>query len=344
MTINSFKIAEIIIRYICKKKNLQYSNFSISFEESDVLKDRTISINNSKSILETNYIIISEYINNYNELFNKDSLTDEDKKKILQTVSFLINKICISNGIEQEYSNFKPFVNTLSSKPLIWFFMRNLIAPHYNIPIKNIKIAAVESSFIEPAKFIKNWEKLDNQDCIILNMNVKNIITRNIFIILETLLAHDLNPFEVIKEMFEDSNLENMKGLFKFYFQDEDDLNGLIEGLVCFSSLYNSKDLQKNAQVNSSELPSYAPWWLYGLIEQMLEGSRGFDWTIRENLWTKDIKKFWDSIEEYKNKNNGQSIPVEQLLRVRWDKMSLDDSQKGRTLQQLLSEDRVSKK
>ena len=344
MTINSFKIAEIIIRYICKTKNLQYSNFSVSFEESDLLKDRTISINKSSGILETNYIIVSEYIINYNELFDKKVLSDEEKEKILYTVSFLINKICNSNAIEQEYKNFEPFVNNLSSKPLVWFFMRNIVAPHYNIPVKNIKIAAVESSFIEPAKFVKEWEKLDNQDCIILNMNVKNIITRNIYIILETLLAHELNPFEVIKEMFEYSNLENMKGLFKFYFQDKEDLNSLIEGLVCFSSLYDSKDLYKNAQVNSSDAATFAPWWLYGLIEQMLEPKRGFDWTIRENLWVNEAKKFWDYIDKYKKENNGQSIPIEHLLRIKWDKLSLDDSQKGQTLQGLLSVDRVSKK
>ncbi|KKK53829.1 hypothetical protein LCGC14_3090880, partial [marine sediment metagenome] len=85
-------------------------------------------------------------------------------------------------------------------------------------------------------------------------------------------------------------------------------------------------------------------FWQLGLLEQMLEPTRGSDWTVYKNL-EPYVKEFWDKVEEVRKKRieNGHDdgVPFNSLLRIKQKQTVGYETDPTLTIQGLLSSDRV---
>jgi hypothetical protein len=98
----------------------------------------------------------------------------------------------------------------------------------------------------------------------------------------------------------------------------------------------------KSAQNSTQGMPNQ--FWQLGLIEQMIEPTRGSDWTVYENL-EPYVKEFWDKVEDVRKKRieNGHDngVPFNSLLRIKQRQTVGYETDPTQTLQGLLSSDRV---
>ena len=229
--------------------------------------------------------------------------------------------------------------------------MKNLVCPLYDISLQNIKIIFGNTPYIDIAKFYKKNELTSENDSFIFINEIDNDVIRNAFILIETLRAYDLCPYSVIRELLETNLRDKLEGLLKIVFIDDKNVEEFINIISTMLGLkiINVLDLKiaksdkiiKEAQF-TAEHPS--SWWYLGLIEQQLEGVRGSDWSTYLSL-EKYIKEFWDKVEEIKNKKekkgNKDGIPFNTLLRLKSEQTVGYKTDPTKTLQGLLSSDRV---
>ena len=98
----------------------------------------------------------------------------------------------------------------------------------------------------------------------------------------------------------------------------------------------------KIAQNSVPGLPNQ--FWQLGVLEKMIEPTRGADWTVYKNL-EPYVKEFWDKVEEVRQKRvtNGHDngVPFNVLLRIKQKQTTDYKTDATQTIQSLLSSNRV---
>lgn len=351
--VSDFKLAESIVRKLCRKHGVQFVDVSISFD--DIISN-SLSIENSKNVAHTTFKIVGEYIKRSPDITGVQFMQDESVRDNFLIVLATNLRSFTYGEEESDGTSDEPHLLRLYQYPLVWILLKDIICPIYNCELSNVKIIAAGSPQVDIARYYQKGDipidDVADEPFIFVN-NIHNRVVQNAFIFIEALRAYDLSPIEVIKDIYETDLYDKFHGLLEIALDDEDEVNDFECTIMAilginFYSLISKKmariDLVfiKTAQNSAPGLPNQ--FWYLGLLEKMMGETRGSDWSVYENLQPY-VKEFWDKVEDVRQKRikggHDNGVPFDLLLRIKSKQTTGYEIEPGVTLQGLLSSDRV---
>ena len=351
--VSDFKIAESIIRKMCKKYETNFVDASISFQEG---VEGVLFIGETKNIAHTIFKIVAEYINNSINIVGVQLMPEESERDEFLIVlssnlrNFMYGEDPTSTIVED------PHVSRLYQYPMVWILLKDIICPIYGKEIVNLKIINAGNSQMDIAKYYKKEEifseEISSEPFIFVNI-INNRILQSAFIFIEALKSYELSPIEVLKDIYETDMYEKYHGLLEIALSNDDEIRdfecSVMENLgINFYSLIShkmaflNKDSIKTAQNSVPGLPNQ--FWQIGILEKMMESSRGADWSVYKGL-EPYVKEFWNKVEEVRQNRvkNGHDdgVPFDVLLRIKSKQTTGYKADPNLTLQSLLSSDRI---
>ena len=350
--VSDFKMAGSIIRKICKKHNASFVDVSISFDKNI---PGVLFVDKTKNVAHTIFKIVAEYIKLSPSIVDMQLMPDESERD-----NFLIvlasNLRTFMYGDDHE-SNFvdEAHIMRLYQFPIVWLLLKDIICPIYNKDLVNLKIICDGNAEADIARYYKKEElpsnEISDESFVFVNI-INNRVVQNAFVFIEALRAYDLSPVEVVKKIYGTDLYQKYKGLLDISLEDEEVYDfecAIMENLgINFYSMISHKiaclrpNFLKTAQNSVPGLPNQ--FWQLGLIEQMMEPARGSDWSVYKNL-EPYVKEFWDKVESVRLKRieNGHDdgVPFDSLLRIKQRQTVGYETDHTKTLQSLLSSDRV---
>ena len=350
--VSDFKMAASIIRKICDKHNANFVDIPISFEENI---SGTLFLGKTKNISHTIFKIVAEYVNRSLDILDVQLLPEEEERdNFLIVLASNLRTFMYGDDVTDSFVD-EAHVMRLYQFPMVWLLLKDIICPIYNKDLVNLKIICDGNAEVDIARYYKKEEipseELSDESFIFVNI-INNRVLQSAFIFIETLKAYDLLPIEVIKDIYDTDIYDKYKGLLELAMEEEDVRDfecAIMENQgVNFYSMISSKtaclypNFVKTAQNSVPGLPNQ--FWQIGLIEKMLEPSRGDDWTVYKNL-EPYVKEFWDKVEDVRQKRvvNGHDdgVPFDVLLRIKQKQTVGYETDPTQTMQSLLSSDRV---
>ncbi len=350
--VSDFKIAMSIIRKICEKHGVNFVDVPISFDEEI---SGTLFIGKTKNVAHTIFKIVSEYITRSLDIVEVQLMPDEaDRDNFFVVLASNLRTFTYGDDADSSFCD-EAHVMRLYQFPIVWLLMKDIICPIYNKDLINLKIICDGSAEADIARFYKKEElpsdDISDESFIFVNI-INNRILQNAFIFIESLRAHCLSSVEVIKKIYSSDLYYKYKGLLDISLEEEEASDfeaAIMENLgINFFSMISHKTAclrpgaVKSAQNSVPGLPNQ--FWQLGLIEQMLEPTRGSDWSVYKGL-EPYVKEFWDKVEEVRKKRieNGHDngVPFNSLLRIKQRQTVGYETDPTQTLQALLSSDRV---
>lgn len=351
--VSDYKLAESIIRKLCKKHGVQFVDVPVDFEG---IVDSALSVEGCRNIAHTIFKIVGEYISRSLEITGTQFMTDESNKDefLIVLASNLRSFMYGDNDLDKDDES---HVLRLYQFPLIWTLMKDIICPIHNKELKNIKIIASGSAQIDIAKYYKQGEipskDVSGEPFIFIN-RINNRVVQGAFIFMESLRAMGLSPVEVIKDIYETEIYDKYHGFLGVALDSDDDVNDFecttmaILGINFYNLVskkvarFNSK-MTKDAQSSAPGLPNQFGY--IGLLEKMMEPIRQRnDWSVYQNL-EPYIKDFWDKAEAVRKKRvregHDDGVPFDTLLRIKSKQTTGYESDSMTTIQELLSSKRV---
>ncbi len=350
--VSDFKIAESIIRKMCKKYEVNFTDVSISFND-DITG--VLSVGETKNISHTIFKIVAEYINKSLEIVDIQFIPDEeDKDNFLILLASNLRTSMYGDDISDNFIE-EAHVMRLYQFPLVWILLKDIICPVYNKELINLKVICNSNSQIDIAKYY-DQESIPSKDIseepfIFVNI-INNRVVQYASIFMEVLKAYNLSPIEVMKNIYETDLYEKYKGLLEIALDEEDvsDFECVVMANlgINFYDLISKKlacldpKFIKIAQNSVPGLPNQ--FWQLGILEKMMEPSRGSDWAVYKNL-EPYIKEFWDKVEDVRKKRivNGHDdgVPFDVLLRIKQKQTVGYKADPTLTIQSLLSDVRA---
>jgi len=350
--VSNFKVAESIIRKLCRSHDVTFIDVPISFEEKI---EGSLYVGETMNVSHTIFKIVAEYINNSMNIVGIQLMSDESKRD-----DFLI--VLASNlrnfmyGDDEHTFVDEPHVLRLYQYPMVWILLKDIICPIHKKEIINLKVVNGGNPQIDIARYYKKEElptESNYEEPIIFVNIINNRVLQSAFIFIESLRSLDLSPVEVLKEIYETDIYEKYRGLLDISLGDEEDVRdfecSIMEniGINFYSmishklSFLNKRDI-KTAQNSVGGLPNQ--FWQLGVLEKMMEPARGSDWAVYKSL-EPYVKEFWNKVEEVRQKRikNGHDsgVPFDVLLRIKQRQTSDHKTDPTRTIQSLLSSNRV---
>jgi len=352
--VSDFKLAESILRSICREKGCNFIDTNIDFDNEESIENGFLSIGKTKNVAHTIYKIVSEYINNSIYIFGSP-LVDEAQEK----ERFLINFSASLRGLiykENEYDDYleELTLQNLYQKTLIWILMKDIVCPVFHLPLMDVRIVTGSNSYIDIARYYEEGEIIKENDInypFVFVNEINNRPVQNAFLFVEVLKFYGLSPIEVIQELFSSDIYRKVEGLLTLTFDDKSNVEMFISTLIkildidlrSFRVASKLNKLNKFAQFRNNWDAS-SQWWYLGMIEGMLEPVRGAEWSTYESLQPY-VEQFWDKVEKIREKKeksgNFDGIPFNELLRLKSTQTVGYKTDPNITLQGLLSSDRV---
>lgn len=357
MKISDFKLAEYFIRGICKTQNCPFVDLDIEFGGGLGFNGMKLSIAESDKLSKTIFQIVAAYLQNIERISGSPcTLTREERNIIINTTLALVRDMTYSTKNFPEAIGDQPVVLTVNREPFIWTVMRSIVCPAFDKPLKNVRILARKSPYMDGAKYLKKGDIPSKNEAIFpfvfTNLEVENGPTRTAYLLYEVIRAHEMDPRGVIHEIFTKQELwGKFFGLARAAFRQTDAINDFLTTLSIISDemegidkrlVKNAAATKWNAKTGIWSQAQYSgggsgSWWYMGLIETMLEPSRGSDWSGFYTMkpFTDDLYK---RIEVEKKKRGLPELPLELLLRVQSEEFK---SQPDLIIQGLLADNRV---
>jgi len=348
-SVNDFVLAKFILQFLCDKRNVTYHNIELSFNKEE---DNKLYIGKTKNVFHTVFCIVSKYINCSQKILGREFFVDEIQKQNFLT-SLSINLQEIMKNKESFYSSLgSPIRQTLYRYSLIWIIMKDIICPMFQIPLKNIDVIVDNMPNIDFCKFYDKLDKKNNSDissCIVIN-DINNPILLNACLFISVLNSYDLDPSSVIKSVLESSMRDKFLGLLKISLENDCKVKSFMLFLIMFCGL-KYKDVPNNDKfynfIKEAQLQPYdttghgtGQFWFLGLIEGLLEGYRGNDWSITKALGPK-IDVFWNKVKKIEKERKGNVLPLSSLLFLKNEDYDLNNKDCTKTIQSLLEDERI---
>lgn len=350
--VSDFKISMSVIRKICEKHNTNFVDVSISFDEEIT---GTLFIGKTKNISHTIFKIVAEYITKSLDIVDVQLMPDEsDRDNFFIVLASNLRNFMYGDDLDYNFVD-DAHVMRLYQFPIVWLLLKDIICPIYNKDLTNLKIICDGNAEVDLAKYYKKEElpsdDISDESFIFVNI-INNRVVQNAFVFIEALGAHDLSPVEVVKKIYSTDLYYKYKGLLDISLEEEEVYDfecAIMENLgINFYSMISHKiaclrpNLIKTAQNSVPGLPNQ--FWQMGLIEKMMEPTRGADWTVYNNL-EPYVKEFWDKVEDVRKKRieNGHDdgVPFNSLLRIKQRQTVGYETDHTQTIQSLLSSNRV---
>jgi hypothetical protein len=231
--------------------------------------------------------------------------------------------------------------------------MKDIICPMMQIPLRNIDIIVDNIPNIDFSRF---YNKLDTKNrsedvsnFIFVN-DINNPVLLNSCLLISTLNSYGLEPESTIKKILESSMKDKFLGLLKISLENDCKVKSFMLFLIMFCGL-NYVDSYKNDKfynfIKEAQLQPYdttghgtGQFWFLGLIEGLLEGYRGNDWSITKSLGPK-IDMFWNKVKKIEKDRKGNVLPLSSLLFLKNEDYDLNNRDSTRTIQSLLEDERI---
>jgi len=336
MKITDFSLAQHIIKDLCKLERVSFVDVAVSFEPNG----EGICILNSKNVCHTLYKIVYEYIDNSVRILGKELLEDMSRRdEFLTNLATSLRSIKYSDGAFSSQDD-GLFLQGLYQRPIVWLLMKDIICPIYDTTLENIRLVVGDNSQVDIAQYYKKGEidvgDFENYPFIFVN-EIENKPVVNALLFIEALKAHNLDPVKILLDIFESELFDKMDGLLTLAFNDN------IDGKKVFiHTLTNVLRIERDSKIVTAQ--SQHPerqnnFWFLGLVEGMLDKTRGSDWSTTKELQPY-VEAFWNKVENLKQQKKGENVNFNELLQLK-----REDGPAGvdttRTLQQLLSSDRI---
>jgi hypothetical protein len=352
--ISDFKLSEFVLKSICRESGEIFIDLPIFFEKED-MDLSGLFIGETKNVVHTMYKIVDMYLNSEAgvNLFNDDI----SKNNFLISFANMLRGIFYSEN--SFFDNFEELtLQYLYQSPVIWILLKDLICPVFKVPLQNIKVVVGKTPYVDISRYYEKGEVKEEEDAnypFVFVNQVANQAVQSAFLLVETLKAYKLDVVDTIKTIFESDLYGKFKGLLKLAFDDDSKVNEFITILIYILGInlldfVPSKtasvisEIRKFAQAASANTDRISEFWFLGILESMLEPIRGTDWGTYETL-EKYNRDFWDKVEKVKiekvKKGEGPGIPFDELLRLKQNYTTSYKADPNKTLQSLLSSDRV---
>lgn len=343
--VSDFKFASIFLKKICQRNGVAFVDSNVLFDDN--IEEGSICVGTPKNVAHTIFKIISEYINKSEFIVGKN-IFSTDKDNFFISLANSLRSFMYSDDF-RHISNSESHCLRIYQKPIVWILMKDIVCPLFDKDIRNMKVVCVESPYVDIARLIvqEDYEKDIEEPFIFIN-NIDNRIIQSAFLFVETIKGHGLSPIEVLKEIYESDLYASFNGLLDLSMDEEEkkDFEStliFITGVDFYSYLpikyaKNKISMQKISQNVNSQ------WQNLGVLEQMIEPLRTEDWSVYNDL-NPYIEQFWNKVEEVR-KNRVKSghdngVPFDLLLRIKSVQTSDHKSDPNRTIQSLLSSNRV---
>jgi hypothetical protein len=351
--VSDFKLAESIIRKLCRSHNTQFVDVFVDFDGE---AEDSVSLIGSKNIAHTIFKIVGEYINKSLEITGVQFLPNIQQREEFLIVLATNLRSFVYGSSQSDYIDDEAFIARLYQIPLIWILMKDFICPIYDKELENIKMVIVGSPQVDIARFYNKADipsqSMQDESFMFVN-RINNRVVQNAFIFIEALRSIGLSPIEVIKDIYETDLYDKFHGFLEVALDNDDDVNDFectvmaIFG-INFFNLISHKTAKfrdnsiKVAQNHVEGLPNQ--FWHVGLLEKMIEPVRGSNWDVYKGL-EPYIKDFWDRVEAVKKQRikagKDGGVPFDTLLRIKSKQTTGYKIDPTVTIQKLLSSDRV---
>lgn len=361
-SVSDFKFAHVILKRICRKNGFTFIDISLDLGE-DSHKEGCLYIGKSDNVFQTNYLIIYNYVENSEFILGSKLFLDFQKEKdfLLSCAAMLRGIMYKGNEVFNENDQ-DTSLQYIYQRPLIWIIMKDIICPFYSIPFKDIHIISGNNSYVDIARFfpqessnINDKSDISGSYPFVFVNQINNLVVQNAFLLVEMIKAYGLGPIDVLKEIFESEVYDKFYGILQMAFNNnENDIEEFISVMVNILDI-NLKAFLPNKKANlfsimkkkgqSAASPEKAlQWWYLGVIEGLLEPVRGSDWSTHNELQPY-VKEFWNKVEQIKkdkkSKGNYDGVSFEELLRLKVPQTVEYKGDPNKTLQSLLSSQRI---
>ena len=355
--ISDFKLAYATIREMSRNASVPVKDIEVSFDGAipSGLIGSSIHISETSNLPHTLYQIVNLYIKNSSFICGKELFTNEDAKTMF--LMHFAATVRSMDADEREFSESKTEIFNaarLYHNSFIWNAMKNIVCPINDCKLQNVLVVNGSSNKIDASVFydkgIIDDEMAPDEPFVFCNESVRNKPILDAHLLLAAIESHGLKPIDVVKTILEGPIYSKFLGLVKLAFFEED-VDKFMSVFMKISDLKPS-DFPHMKVAASTEVKtaqwydtpgqtSNSQWWWFGLPEKMLEPTRGFDWSVRENLehWITD---FWDEVEGIKEQMpQGEGVPFDNLLRLKADESMDKPTDTNLTIQGLLSDQRI---
>ena len=349
MKISDFKIAEYLIRNLCKRCDTQFIDMDVEFSDTPGVTGRSILVKDDKRLSKTIFQIVTSYLQNMDTITGSPSrLTNEEKTLYANFVAGILRTLSYAKDSFPEAFTDGPTVLYANRVAFVWIMLRDIICPVFNIPIHNVKIIAAKSGRIDVARFISSEDAVKSGPYVFLNSDVENQGVRCAYLVYTCLNAFGVDSSRILNQIMSREELwQKIIGLARAAMLDNDVVNNFIMTLAIlaqFSDIDGILEHPKEAKWNRRGLWTQAQmdsggnlWWQLGLVEKMLEPHRGPDWS--GYFITKPfLEDLWERVEVEKRKRGLTELPMELLLRVQSEEFK---QRSDLTIQGLLADNRV---
>lgn len=325
-TISDFPLAEWYLRRVCNSFGAPFVDLPVAFYENEIgaaLVDNQIVVGKTDRLSQTLFQIFGAYIHNIDRISGPCNASDAEKVKHINAFLSIGRDLTYGSGMP-ELGEIKEAVTTrLNRDAFVWILLRDVICPAFEMAIKNTKVIASRTPYVDGAKFFENGDidapTLQPQDYpfIFLNLDVENLPCRAAYLLHEAIRAQGINPKVVIYDLLSKSELRGkVEGLAKAAFVEDhliDNFMSMLGILVGYTGP-SHKTAAASGKVVKAQF-SNGSWWLMGLIEQQLEPARGYDWQPYHELEPM-TNELWEKVEREKERRGLSQLPLELLLRV----------------------------
>ena len=322
--ISDFKIAKHILLAASSVTKAPFVDLEVEFDKENGfvgLKGGKIFAGNTEHLTSSIFNIVWTYLSNFEEIAGVKVFFNDNQKELtfsaiiafLRKLSFDSNE---SEGIEE------PIKTNVYAFTLAWIVLKDVVCPLYDVNIDNVKVIVHSSPFID-ASFLQ--EKENDEKLIFLNSDIAYEPYKMSNLLLEAIKAHGLIPYDVISDIVSSDMKDVLEGIAKLEFKDDSKVDDFIDMLMISSGV--DRDIEKiidRQVVTAQSSESGSSWWFMGLIEKLLEPSRGNDWDVYQNLEPLH-QELWDKINLERKKAGRDGLPYESLLRIKDGEIKPED-------------------
>lgn len=367
--ISDFKFAETFIKQLCKLANVPFIDLPIAFMSVETVVDHrsteksnmkagiyngVLNIGNPKNLAHTSFIIVDQYTKNDKIIYGTNCLSELRDKSLNYFAATLKKALPISEPRDEKF-----FASRLYQKPLTYILLKDLICPVTYTQPKNVLVITGNMNFMDVAKYSDGTDpNLPEEPCICVNSSIESGPTTNAFILVEAIKSLGLCPVVTMRDILGSPLASKIVGAANLAFSNnQEKVEEFLSILVTILDLdwkdyphvWNSlnpdhfaavkgKDMIKSAQI-SQDHPSM--FWYFGLIEKMLAGHRGMDWTTHLSLESY-VDDFWKQVQKERHaRGDINGVPFDELLRIKSRQTDSNITDTRKTLQSLLNDERI---
>ena len=352
--ISDFIVPCNILKSICRARHTSFVDLPVIIDQEQPfgLRNGSLCVGESPHIGFTYYKIVSLYLKYFNDICDIPGFQTDEQKVNTLTLSFAhIRGLMTNDELLPGAVPIEPVAMRLYSQPLIWIIMKDIICPVYSEQPINLKIVACQSSYYDT----RFWEIGDpdspgcEEDTIFWNTGIEDLACSQAMLLLAAIDGHRLNAREVVSDLLESVLADKLIGAARLSFKDDTAVDDFIAYLSSYSGSKHMYDkfmaktsssfgkMMKTAQFGLDSDMLSGTWWFMGLIEKMLEPSRGADWSTYKRL-SPFYEELMKKIEAARKKKGRAGLSYEALLRIKDGEI---DPEKIAILEKELSSDRI---